>query len=99
VTKVGAGGVVITSWSTRARFDKDYDKLTPQLKNKVDQKLEDLTKNPMPAGLRFEKLSGRHNPSIFTVHITGNYKMSMEIESSEAILRRVGTHNDIDRAP
>jgi mRNA-degrading endonuclease RelE of RelBE toxin-antitoxin system len=99
LTDVGAGGVVIERWSKSKRFHKDYDKLTIDLRDLVDGKLQDLAKNPRPPGLRFEKLNGYSKPSIYTIHVTGNYKASMEIESSHAYLRRVGTHDEIDRAP
>lgn len=56
-------------------------------------------RNPRPPGIRFEKLKGYSNPDIFTIHVTGNYKLFMDIVSSEARLRRVGTHDEIDRAP
>ena len=65
----------------------------------LNGKLRDLLRNPMPPGLRFEKLQGYRNPSIYTIHVTGNYKASMEIDGDTATLRRVGTHNEIDRRP
>ena len=99
MTQVGAGGVSITRWSKTKRFHKDYEKLTIQYRDLVDGKLQDLAGNPMPPGLRFEKLKGYSDPDIYSIHITGNYKATMEINSATAILRRVGTHDDIDRAP
>lgn len=99
MTQVGAGGVVIARWSKTKRFHKDYDKLTIEQRDLVDSKLQDLSKDPRPSGLRFEKLKGYNDPPIYTAHVTGNYKMSMEISGSDATLRRVGTHDDIDRAP
>jgi mRNA-degrading endonuclease RelE of RelBE toxin-antitoxin system len=99
VTEIGAGGVTITRWSKLKRFHKDYEKLTIEQRNLVDSKLQDLASNPRPAGLRFEKLQGYQNPSIYTIHVTGSFKISMEISGSIASLRRVGDHDDIDRAP
>jgi mRNA-degrading endonuclease RelE of RelBE toxin-antitoxin system len=99
LTEVGTGGVVIARWAKTKRFHKDYDKLTIDLRNQVDSKLQDLAKNPRPPGLRFEKLKGYDKPPIYTVHVTGNYKMSMEVSGSDATLRRVGTHDEVDRAP
>jgi mRNA-degrading endonuclease RelE of RelBE toxin-antitoxin system len=99
LTEVGAGGVKIGRWSKSKRFHKEYDKLAHDLRDIVDNKLQDLTKSPMPPGLRFEKLKGYVNPEIYSIHITGNYKMTMEIVSSHATLRRVATHDEIDRQP
>lgn len=96
MTRVGAGGVVITRLMKTRRFERDYLRLGDR---RVDRVLEALMQNPMPPGLRFEKLKGHHSPDIYTVHVTGNYKISMSIEGATATLRRLGTHDDIDRAP
>jgi plasmid maintenance system killer protein len=98
VTEVGAGGVVITRWAKLKRFHKDYEKLTLEHKDLVDAKLQDLACKPMPPGLRFEKLTG-YDPPVYTIHVTGNYKISMDIEGGKAWLRRVAGHDEIDRAP
>lgn len=99
MTVTGAGGVKIESWRKSKRFHRDYDKLTIAQRDQVDQKLQDLTKSPLPPGLAFEKLKGYSSPDIYTIHVTGNYKISMEIEGSNAFLRRVADHNEVDRAP
>lgn len=99
MTEVGTGGVQITAWSFTNRFRRQYKKLTADQKKLCDSKLEDLKQDPMPPGLRFEKLNGYRKPSIYTIHLDGNYKLSMEINGTTAILRNVGTHNEIDRGP
>jgi mRNA-degrading endonuclease RelE of RelBE toxin-antitoxin system len=99
VTKVGAGGVKITRWAKKRRFHKDYDKLPIEQRDLVDAKLQDLVRDPRPAGLAFEKLKGYSDPDIYTIHVTGNYKISMEIAGSLATLRRVADHDEMDRAP
>lgn len=100
MTKIGSGGVTISRWSKSKRFHKEYGKLTLEFKDLTDQKLQDLTQNPFPSGLRFEKLEGHSNPDIYSFHVTGSYKCSLEIiEGSKAWLRRVATHDEIDRAP
>lgn len=99
MTVVGGGGVVITSWRKSKRFHKEYEKLQINMRDLVDQKLQDLSKHPRPAGLAFEKLKGYTNPGIYTIHVTGNYKISMEISSGSAFLRRVCSHDEMDLAP
>lgn len=99
MTLTGVGGVVISCWRKSKRFHREYDKLTIDLRDLVDGKLQDLVKTPRPSGLRFEKLKGYTNPDIYTVHVNGNYKVSMEIDGEKAFLRRVSDHNEIDRAP
>jgi mRNA-degrading endonuclease RelE of RelBE toxin-antitoxin system len=78
---------------------KKIQKLPHEIKELVPEKLQDLLKNSFPAGLRFEKLKGYRRPDIYTIHITGNYKISLEIEGTTAKLRCVGNHNAIDRTP
>jgi len=99
MTIVGVGDVVIRNLSTLTCFDRDFRKLDPQLQKTVKEKLEDLLRDPRPSGLKFEKEKGYSNPDIYTIHVTGNYKISMEIVGDKATLRRVGNHDEIDRAP
>ncbi len=94
-----AGGADIELVTPKKRFKRDYKKLSPQLQEKVDKKLKQLLDTEQVNSLRFEKLQGYSDPDIFTIHVTGNYKISMEIEGNNAILRRVSTHNEIDRLP
>ncbi|MDR2165224.1 MAG: type II toxin-antitoxin system RelE/ParE family toxin [Zoogloeaceae bacterium] len=99
MTLVGAGGVVIHRWKKQRVFHRDYGKLEIDMRDKVDECLQDLLRQPFPLGLRFEKLKGKRNPDIYTLHVTGNYKISFEIENGIAYLRRVASHDEIDRAP
>jgi len=99
MTRIGAGGVTIVRWDVPPRFQRQYRKLTAQQQHLCDEKLRDLLRDPMPPGLRFEKLKGYRKPSLYTIHLDGNYKLSMEINDGTAILRNVGTHNAIDRGP
>ena len=99
MTITGAGGVEIASWRKLKRFHKEYGGLDIELRDTVDEKLQQLTKDPRPAGLGFEKLKGYANPDIYTIHVTGNYKISLTIDGGLATLRRVADHNEIDRCP
>lgn len=99
MTVTGAGGVIIKQLSTTTRFDKQFKKLPPEIKRLIPQKLNDLLSEPRPPGLRFEKLKGYAKPDIYTIHITGNYKLSFEISGARAHLRCIGNHNEIDRLP
>lgn len=99
MTRVGEGGVVITGWQASQVYRREYRKLPADLQALVKAKLGDLQQCPRPPGLRFEKLKGHHKPPIYTVHITGNYKLSFEVAGSVAWLRRVAPHKQIDRAP
>jgi plasmid maintenance system killer protein len=61
--------------------------------------LQQLLLDPRLAGLKFKKLKGYEKTSIYTIYVTGNYKISMEIKGDEAIPQHVAEHNEIDRAP
>ena len=99
MTITGAGGIVIKKIAFSSKFEKQYKKLPPEIKEAVPDKLKDLLKQPFPAGLKFEKLKGYRRPDIYTIHINGNYKISFEIDGTIAKLRCIGNHNNIDRSP
>lgn len=98
MTGFQSSGLLIKKVSFRETFLKDFKKL-PFLQDKIEKKIRDLMKNPMPRGLEFEKLKGYSNPDIYTIHVNGNYKISLEIKGDEADLRRVANHDLIDRSP
>lgn len=99
MTEVGSGGVVITQIERLNRFAREFRKLTKELQDRTEAKVVDLQQSPRPPGLGFEKLKGYRSPDIYTIHVTGNYKVSFEIEGTKATLRRVAPHDEIDRAP
>lgn len=101
MTQVGRGGLQITGISFKDKFKQDLKKLPLNLQDKVKDIIKQLWMHPHPKSLRFEKLKGIKNPSVFTVHLTSNHshKISLELDGSKAILRRIGTHKLIDRDP
>lgn len=99
MAKHSGGGVVIKEITYSKTFKKKYKKLEPPLREKVDKSLKDLLNSPALPGLKFEKLSGIRNPDVYTIHVTRNYKISMEVKGSLAILRNVACHDEIDSKP
>jgi mRNA-degrading endonuclease RelE of RelBE toxin-antitoxin system len=83
------------------RFGRELKSLSLDLQKQAKTALELLKANPYSGRLRLEKLSGYKNPNIYTVHVTANHshKISFEIEGTNAILRRIATHKEIDRTP
>jgi hypothetical protein len=68
----------------------------------VKGRLEDLEKDPVPTGLRMHPVTPAGvKPKIYTVDVYPNksYKISFQLSGDELILRRVGTHKQIDRRP
>lgn len=100
MTIVGQGGVRITAFSFTPQFQRRFAKLTPDMQQLVKAALAKLMSQENIRGtIRFEKLKGLRNPDVYTIHVTGNYKISFEIEGTTAILRNVGNHDIIDRKP
>lgn len=85
----------------RASFQNDYKSLPDEIKDAFKEAYRLLLQDPQPKKLRLEKLSGYKRPGIYTIHITANHshKLSFELDGPVAVLRRIGTHKDIDRKP
>ncbi len=86
---------------TAPRFKRELRAIPPEIQRLALIALQDLVRQPIPKRLRFEKLSGHKNPSIYTVHVTPNHshKASFELVGTIAVMRRIGTHKEIDRVP
>lgn len=95
------GARQIKSVEILPKFAKDYESLDPVLKQEADNAIKDLMKCPIPASRRMHGLRGYKNPKVFTIDVLSNksYKISLEIDGTHAILRRVATHKIIDNAP
>lgn len=80
-------------------FDRDYKRLSPELQKAVDQCILDLFRSPIPSMRRAHRINNSF-PKVFSVDVTSNHshKISFQIEGEECILRRVGTHAQIDRS-
>ncbi|HAG0014401.1 TPA: hypothetical protein G8O67_001638 [Salmonella enterica] len=82
-------------------FMRRFSQLPDDIKRQAAKAINDLRQKPMPKSINFEKLRAYMNPSIFTIHATRNHshKISFEIEGDIAIMRKIGTHKEIDRSP
>jgi len=99
MTIVGGGGVHLKRLILSEDFHEDYAYLDATIQKRTDTALIKLLMYPMPPGIEFEKLKGYNDPDIYTIHVTGNFKISMTIEGDTALLRHVDTHRRIDRSP
>lgn len=92
---------IVSIDQTRPSFARSFSSLPDDIAALAIDALVDLLKTPTPTRLRLHKLSGYKNPKVFTIDVTSNHshKISLEIDGSVAILRKVGTHKEIDRAP
>jgi mRNA-degrading endonuclease YafQ of YafQ-DinJ toxin-antitoxin module len=91
----GGYGIAFTE-----RFKKDYKSLSPDLQNAVDDCIADLAKDPIPASRRAHRINAGQFPKVFSLDVTSNksHKLSFEIIGNQAVLRRIGTHREIDRS-
>lgn len=80
------------------RFNRDFKGLPPELQEAVRECIRDFAKDPIPASRRAHRINAKL-PKVFSVDVTSNkaYKLSFHIEGDTAMLRRVGTHREIDR--
>lgn len=79
------------------RFKSLFQKQSPEVQSAARQAIEDLVKDPHPKKYRLEK----QTVEAYTIHVTRNHshKLSFELIGDTAILRKIGTHSEIDRAP
>jgi len=81
---------------TTRPFDRDYSRLPPSIKERVDKQLALLLSNPGHPSLRLKKMRGAED--IWEVRITGGYRLTLVIAGELLVLRRVGPH-DVLRQP
>lgn len=81
-------------------FAACYAKLPTEIRSEVELCVRDLQKEPVPGSRRLHSISPRgKRPIIYSVDVLPNksYKLTFHIEGRVAVLRRVGTHKQIDR--
>jgi len=75
-------------------FLKDYRELPPEIRTGVDKQLIFLLKNPRHPSLRLKKLKGTDK---FEIRVSKAYRLTFRIEEETLELRRVGTHDILNR--
>lgn len=86
--------------SPTVSFLADLARLTVQQQKDVKSCLSDLEKDPIPHGRRMHPVTpAGTKPKVYTVDVYPNksYKVSLQLDGALLILRRVGTHKQIDR--
>ena len=88
----------VTGFDFTPRFQRDFKAADPKLKEAVGAALKLLQSNHR--SVRTHSLSG-HKPKLFAMDVYSNHswQITFELNGTTAILRRLGTHKDIDRAP
>lgn len=83
----------------KERFKKAYKKLDPRIQGEVDEVINGLLKDVSPTGRQVKKMSGHHNPDIWEIRVTKNFRLTFERDGDTAILRNVDTHDFLYRSP
>jgi len=83
------------------RFERELKGLPPDILKAAKAAIEDLYKVPVPTSRRLHCVDYSSNPKVYTIDVFSNhsYKISLEIDGTQATLRRVATHKEIDRSP
>lgn len=80
------------------RFKRDLKSADPTVQKAVKDALELLQKNPR--FVRAHALRG-HKPRLYSMDVLSNHswQITFELVDGVAVLIRLGTHKEIDRAP
>jgi len=81
---------------TTKPFDKDYDSLQKEIKERASKQLTLLLENSRHPSLRIKKIKG--HPTMWEGRITESYRFTFQIVGETYLLRRIGTH-EILRTP
>jgi len=74
-------------------FKKDYKKLPPEIRYKVDKQLTFLLNNPDHPSLNLHPVQGTKR--IWEGYVDYHYRFTFEVEGEYYVLRKVGPHNII----
>ena len=77
-------------------FVRQYRKLAPPIRTKVDRQLRNLSQNPRHPGLFARKMTGYSD--VWEARIDEHYRVTFQIVDDVIVVRRVGTH-EIYRHP
>ena len=77
-------------------FEKSFEKLPKEIREATYQKIKTFLANPFHPSLRVKKIKGTE--FIWEMTITMNYRLTFQVNETELLLRKIGTH-DILRNP
>jgi mRNA-degrading endonuclease RelE of RelBE toxin-antitoxin system len=76
-------------------FEKYFSRLPKEIREAAYEKLELFTANPHHPSLRVKRIKG--TASIWEMSITMNYRLTFEVSEQEIFLRKIGTHDILNR--
>ncbi len=83
------------------RFASDLRSAEHGVQSAAKDAIDKLLKTPHARSLRLHTLSGYGKPSIYKIDVTANHawQITFEIDGDTAVLRRLGSHKELDRSP
>jgi mRNA interferase RelE/StbE len=79
------------------KFSKQYDKKTPDEKERVEKAIELLADNPYHPGLHSHKVQGTYG--IFECYIDNSHRITYEYGKDCIVLRNNCNHDITDKSP
>jgi len=95
------GTLHIARFDLSKRFLSDVRALPENVRSAANTALKLLKQNPRAKSLRLHTLKGTRKPTIWKIDVLPNHswQIAFEMDGTTAVLRRIGTHRDIDRRP
>ena len=91
----------VTAFRPAECFKRDLKRAPLDVQESVRTVIEKLLTNSAAASLRCHPLSGYGRPLLYKVDVLSNHswQITFEMDGTTAILRRLGTHKQLDRDP
>jgi len=93
--------IAIRQLSASNRFGRDLQDAPADIQAAALKALNRLRENPAARSLRLHSLSGYPKPMLWKIDVFANHswQITFELEGDAAVLKRLGTHRDVDRDP
>ena len=74
------------------RFDRAYQSLQPETREKVNKALRLLAADPRHPSLRLKRMHGK--PAAWEARVDRQHRMTFEIQGDLYVMRNVGRHDE-----
>ena len=80
-------------------FKKDIKRLPSTVQAHAKACVRDLLSNPIPPSRQLKKRKGKrkNGPDIWQARVTRDVRLTFEMDEDTAVLRRIGSHNRIEK--
>ena len=77
------------------RFKKDFKRLPREIQTRTAKALALFLSNPKHPSLHVKRMEGA--PSIWELRVSRDYRITFQFEPEGVLLRRIGTHDILNR--